>query len=349
MAAFGEFCRNVGGCMGRAGAVLSAPAALAILLSSAMPAQADSPTVVVSIKPIHSLVASVMEGVGEPVLLVEGGASPHGYTLKPSQAAALSKADLVVWIGEGMETWLATPMETLVPAGNGLELADLSTITLLPGREGGVWEAHAHDEHADEEHDHAEDEHVDEEHDHAEDEHAHEHGGYDPHIWFDPHNAAAMARAVADRLMELDPDNAAAYEANLAALTAEIEALDTAAEAALAPVRDRPFIVFHDAYQYFEHHYGLAGVGSITLDPEQAPSAARLAAIRERLADADVVCAFAEPIMDPGLLETAVEGSDVTLATIDPEGIALEAGPALYGQLLGNLAEAMAACLAARS
>ena len=316
------------------------------LLGAVAPALADAPTVVVSIKPIHSLVASVMQGVGEPVLLVDGNASPHSWTLKPSQAAALSGAGLVVWIGEGMESYLASPVGSLVPEERMLELSELPTIMLLPVREGGVWEPHAHDgeAHADDEHadaEHTEDEHADE--DHAEE--GHEHGGYDPHLWLDPGNAVAIARAVADRLIALDPANEAAYETNLAALTDAIGRLDAATAATLAPMHDVPYIVFHDAYQYFEQHYGLAGVGSITLDPEQAPGAARLAAIRARLAEADVVCAFAEPQVDTGLLETAVEGTDVRIATLDPEGIAIEPGPALYGTLFEGLVRTMAECL----
>ena len=295
---------------------------MAGFLSSIAPARADEPTVVVSIKPIHALVASLMDGVGEPVLLVEVGGSPHGYTLKPSQAAALSDADLVVWIGEGLESYLAAPLQSLVPAEKTLELASLPDITLLPVRESGVWEAH------DEEHD-------------AD----HEHAGYDPHLWLDPQNAIVIARAVSERLVALDPANSDRYRANLSALIETIDRLDREAAAAFAPVRKAPFIVFHDAFQYLERRYDLSGVGAILLDPEQGASAARLLAIRDRLAEANVVCAFAEPQVDTGLLETAVEGTEVRIATLDPEGIALEPGPALYGSLFDGLVRTMAACL----
>ncbi|MEX2201590.1 MAG: zinc ABC transporter substrate-binding protein [Dongiaceae bacterium] len=340
---------------------------------------AEPPSVIVSVKPVHSLVAGVMAGVAEPLLLVDGSASPHAYSLKPSQAAALAGADLVVWVGEGFEYFLEAPMESLVPEGHGLELAELPTIALfpasvglLPVREGGVWDAHDqgdgaeddHDhadnendhEHADEEsdHDHADEEaahdHADEEaeHEHADEEavHDHAHGGYDPHIWLDPDHAVAIVAAVADRLRAIDPANAGAYTANEVALIDRIHALDAETRALLAPVRDIPFIVFHDAYQYFERQYGLHAVGSITLDPEQKPSAARLAAIRERLGEGGVVCAFAEPGFDDGLLKAAIEGTGVRIATLDPEGIELEAGPALYPDLIGGIARSLSACLA---
>lgn len=299
--------------------------AVLALVCAIGPARADAPTVVVSIKPIHSLVASVMRGVGEPVLLVDGNASPHSWTLKPSQAAALSEAGLVVWIGEGMESYLASPIGALVPAERVLELSELPAVELLPLRESGVWEPHAHEE---------DDGSVD-----------HDHAGYDPHLWLDPQNAIAIAQAVADRMMTIDPVHAGTYEANVTVLVATIENLDRDAAAALLPVHDVPFIVFHDAFQYFEHRYELAGVGAILLDPEQGASAARLSAIRERLASADVVCGFAEPQVDTGLLQTAVEGTNVHLATLDPEGLALEAGPMLYGSLFLGIVRTMAECL----
>lgn len=325
------------------------------LAASVAPARADGPAIVVSIKPIHSLVASVMDGVGEPMLLVESGGSPHGYTLKPSQASAMADADLVIWIGEGMESYLSAPIESLVRDDRVLELADLSGVVVLPLREGGVWEPHGHGdtEHADDDHagdDHADEEHAEDEHadEHADEDHAHEHGHawYDPHLWLDPQNALVMARAIADRLVALDPGHREAYEANLAALTDALERLDGELATMLTPVRATPYIVFHDAYQYFERRYGLTGVGSITLDPEQGASAARLSAIRERLAAADVVCAFAEPLVDQGLLDTAIEGTDVHVATLDPEGVLLDAGPALYATLISGLAQTMATCLA---
>ncbi len=309
------------GCRRPTGVILSALIALTVALSAV--AEADEPAVVASIKPIHSLVASVMEGVGEPLLLVDGNASPHSWTLKPSQAAALADAGLVVWIGAGMESYLASPIDSLVPDGRVLELSTLPDIALLPRREDGVWEGHAHDD----------------------EEAGLGHAGYDPHFWLDPRNAIAIAAAVTDRLVALDPENRNAYESNLAVLTDAIERLDAATAETLAPVREAPFIVFHDAFQYFEKRYGLAGVGAILVDPEQGASAARLTAIRERLAEADVVCAFAEPQIDPALLDTAVEGSDVRIATLDPEGIPLEPGPALYARLIGNLAQTMTACL----
>jgi zinc transport system substrate-binding protein len=322
---------------------------LALILPAlhALPAAAEPPSVVVSIKPVHSLVASVMQGVAAPSLLVDGSASPHAYSLKPSQAAALAEADLVVWVGAGLEYFLAAPMQSLVPAGHGLELAALPSIALLPVRESGVWDAHEHDAHTDhEQDDHAD--HAEHDHDAHDDEagHDHAHGGYDAHIWLDPGNAIAIVAAVAERLRAIDPANSVVYEANEVATIENLRALDDEIRSTLAPVRDAPFIVFHDAYQYFEVHYGLNAAGSIALDPEQKPGAGRIAAIRERLAAGGVRCAFAEPGFDSALLETATEGSDVSIGRLDPEGIDLEPGPGLYPALLRDLAAALKTCLA---
>ena len=188
MAEFQRNRRGGGDAAGLARTARSLAFVLVGLAASVAPARADGPAIVVSIKPIHSLVASVMEGVGEPMLLVESGGSPHGYTLKPSQASAMADADLVIWIGEGMESYLTAPIESLVRNDRVLELADLSGVVVLPLREGGVWEPHVHGdtEHADDDHadnDHADNDHADEEHadehageDHAEDEHAQEEG-----------------------------------------------------------------------------------------------------------------------------------------------------------------------------
>jgi zinc transport system substrate-binding protein len=321
-----------------------AAVALLGLVGSLPSTAAEPPSVVVSIKPVHSLVAGVMAGVAEPLLLVDGTASPHAYSLKPSQAAALAEADLVVWVGEGLEYFLVATMQSLISDGTALELAALPTIELLPVREGGVWDAHDDDGASDAVRDHANE---DAEHEHADEEsgHDHAHDGYDPHIWLDPDHAVAIVSAVAERLRTIDPANAGAYSDNESALLERLHALDAETQALLAPLHDVPFIVFHDAYQYFERHFGLHAAGSITLDPEQKPGAARLAAIRDRLGEGGVVCAFAEPGFDDALLETATEGTGIRIEALDPEGMGLAAGPTLYGDLMGNLARNLADCL----
>lgn len=308
---------------------LALPLALALLAAPAQasPALAD-PEVVVSIKPLHSLVARVMQGVGEPALLVGGGASLHSYSLKPSQAAALERADLVVWVGPGFERFLEQPLAALAADAAEVEALELPGMTLLAPREGGAWEVDDHD------HGH-------------EDEHAE--GGVDGHLFLDPGNAEILAQAVAEALTALDPANAAVYAANAAALLDELAALDAEVADILAPVRGHRFVVFHDAYQYFEAHYGLAAIGSIVVSPEQPPGARRLAEIRDKIATLGAVCVFAEPGFEPALVETVVEGTGARVGQLDPEGAGLPEGPGAYPALLRGLAKFLRACLAPES
>jgi zinc transport system substrate-binding protein len=313
------------------------------------------PQVVVSIKPIHSLVASIMKGVGEPSLVVEGAASPHTYTLKPSNARALENADLVFWMGPGLEAFLEKPLEALAGKAKVVELEDAPGLIKLPFREGGAFEAHDDGDHADG--DHGEDEHHDHDaaeagsidagvhDDHAKEEHDYEHGGTDMHLWLDPTNAKAMAKSISASLIEADPANKAVYEANAAALDAEIDALDRDIAATIEPVADKPFVVFHDAYQYFENRYKVRVAGSVTVSPESMPGAERLSQIHAKISELSAACVFAEPQFEPKLINVVTEGTKAKSGTLDPEGGALPEGPELYGQLMRNLAGSIADCL----
>lgn len=313
--------------------------------TAALPAWAEAPKVVVSIKPIHSLVAAVMRGVGAPVLLVRGGASPHSYTMKPSDAKALSAADLVVWVGPELEGFLEKPLKANAPKATRLTLMEQTGLTLLQTREGGAWEAHdhghegGHEEHGHKDHDHKG-------HDHAAD-HDDDHDELNSHIWLDPANARAIVTATADALAARDPADAEAYRTNADRTLQAIDALDAELKATLAPLKDKPFVVFHDAYQYFEARYDLSAVGSITVSPDRRPSAKRLSAIRAKIAGLNAACVFAEPQFEPTLVRTVVEGTKAKTGVLDPEGADLPEGEALYPTLMRNLAASLRACLGA--
>ena len=300
-------------------------------------AVAAEPRVVASIRPIHSLVAGVMQGVREPVLLLSGASSPHDYSLRPSDARALEDATAIFWVGEGLEGFLAKPLGTLAGDARIVALSEAEGVVLLPARAGGIRHQQAHEEepHA-EEHEH---EHEDE----------HEHGAHDMHLWLDPHNAVAMVDAIVSALVTVDPGNGARYAANGRELQQRLEALDEALRDQLAPVADRPFVVFHDAYQYFVRRYGLNEVGSITVDPQRRPGAQRLTEIRARLRELAAACVFAEPQFEPALVDTVIEGSAARKGILDPLGATLEAGPDQYFELLEALAGALVACLDGRS
>lgn len=279
-------------------AVLAGFAALVVLFATAM-ARADAPSVVVSVKPLHAIVAAVMAGIATPRLLVKGAASPHDYTMRPSDAAALNDAELIVWVGEAFELFLAKPIETLA--------ADAKVVTLM----------------------------------------ALVGAGEDAHIWLDPANARKIAQRVAAALSTLDPDNRGRYQTNSADFSARLDGLDKELRATLAPVADLPYVVFHDAYGAFERRYGLAMVGAIAVNPQRKPGAKRIAALREKIRQADVRCLFGEPQFTPALLDTLIEGSAARIGILDPLGATLLPGPEAYFSLMRNLADGLRDCLAA--
>jgi len=339
----------------------SLPAALLFAAATLVPAGPAFAFdgVVASIKPIHSLVAGVMRGVGEPELIVKGAASPHTYALRPSDAAALERAKLVFWVGPDMEAFLGKALDSLAGQARVIGLAEADGLKLLPPREGGTFEAHSHDADGQGEAEHAEASHDDDghdghddaghehgAHDHDGDDHGHEHGAFDMHLWLDLENAKAMVSVIETALSQADPANLATYRANAEAMTASIDTLSRDVEAQLAPVRGRGFIVFHDAYQYFEHRFGVPAAGSITVSPEVMPGAERIAAIRTRVEELGATCVFAEPQFEPRLVDVIVEGTQAKAGVLDPEGGSLTEGPELYFDLVRNLASSLRDCLA---
>lgn len=355
--------------------------ASSLLATSAFVARAEI-NVVASIKPVHSLVAAVMEGVDQPSLLVEGAGSPHTYVMKPSQAAMLEGADLVFWIGPQIESFLEKPLETLPANARTVELLDAHGLVKMELREGGAFEAHAHeDEHGHDEHDHAEKDHAehghaehgdhdseheqeakaDHDHDHeeehghgekaehAESDHDHGHGEFDAHVWLDPVNAKVLVQEIEEALADVDPANAAAYEANAKAVMARLDALTAETTASLEPVKDKGFIVFHDAYQNFEHRFGLTALGAITVSPEVMPGAARVSELRAKVQELDATCVFSEPQFEPKLVATITEGTSAKSGVLDPLGASLQDGPDLYFNLIRDMAASFRDCLSEAS
>lgn len=314
----------------------------AILISStlfiATHAYAEAPNVTVSIKPLHSIVANIMDGIGKPALIVDGAASPHSFNLRPSNAKDLQSADIVFWLGNGFETFLEKPLETLSSKATTIKLSDAPNLTRLPMREGGAFEEHDHSHGgAEDDNNHAHDHHS--EHEHADDNET------DLHLWLDPKNAVAISRYIADILSAHDEANAPTYQKNAATYIEQIEKTNAAIKVQLAEVKDQPFIVFHDAYQYFEHAYDLQAAGSITVSPETPPGAERIGELQQKVKDANVSCIFAEPQFEPKVIKIISEGIDVKTETLDPEATTLSAGKGLYLELIQNLASSFTKCL----
>lgn len=352
-------------------------AAFALLLTPCL-AAAEPPRVATDIAPIHGLAARVMAGLGTPDLIVPPTASPHGYAMRPSEAAALSRADFVFWVGAGLSPWLERPIARLASDAVPVALLDLPETETLPFREGARFahdhdhEEHGHDDHGDAEHDddeHGHAEHGDDDHahaDHGDDDHAHaghgdddhahdahtdddhghsHHGQTDPHAWLSPANAKLWLGVIAAKLAGADPENAARYHANAAAGRAEIDAAVAAAETRIDPVKGRPFVVFHDAYHYFEHEFGIPATAAIAIGDAASPGAARLAEVRETVREIGAVCVFREPQFEPGLAETVAEGTGARVAVLDPHGSDIPLGPEFYPALIRVLADALAGCL----
>jgi|SRR6056297_2363205 zinc transport system substrate-binding protein len=334
-------------------------ATLSVSLGFSGAALAETPKVATDITPVHSLVAQVMEGAGAPALLIAPGASPHGYAMRPSEASALEAADLVFWIGEGLTPWLEGSIASLAGDAHVIALLGVDETRVLPFREGIAFDEHdaqdndhddhGHDDHDDHGHDdhddHGHDDHDDHGHDdHDNHDHGHAHDGADPHAWLDPVNARVWLDVIAEELAEHDPGNAALYKANAAAAQAEIAALEVDIAEQTAPLRDVPFLVFHDAYQYFETRFDIAAAGAIALGDAADPGPARVAALRDMAKERDIACVFSEPQFDPKLVRT-VFGDSIGHGVLDPLASDIVPGPALYSEILRGMARAMTECL----
>lgn len=298
----------------------------------------EPPVVAASIKPLQLLARPVMQGVGAPQLLVPPGSTPHAYALKPSEARLLGRADLILWVGPGLEGFLAKPLRTRARKARVLAFAEVEDLVLLRAREGHVHagEDHGHDRHDREGHGHDEEKHGHEGHGHHE-----AHGDVDPHLWLDPENGRRISRLIAAELARLDPERAGVYAANLTAALAGIDRAEAEIRTALAPVRDRRFVVFHDAWQYFEARFGTAPAVAVAIDPARPPGARRTGEIRALIRDGGVRCLLAEPQFEPALLHALVRGTEARVGQVDPLGV--EA--AEYGGLLRAVARGIVECV----
>jgi len=315
-------------------------------------AAAQVPRVATDIAPVHSLTAQVMQGLGVPELIVQRGASPHHYAMRPSEARMVQAADLVISIGAGLTPWLNRRLEVLAGKAQHLELMAVSGTVSLAFREEALFttdsaetinEAHeAHQEH--EEHEEHE---AHEAHEAHEEHQEHVHEGIDPHGWLDPVNGQIWLDAIASALSQLDPANAARYSANALAGKEQISQARTRIEQHLKSLQGQDFIVFHDAYQYFEARFEIRSIGAISASDALKPSAARLAQIRAMVLEHGIDCVLTEPQFNSDLLGSIFENTPIQQGVIDSQGLKLDAGPALYVSLLENIARQIAGCVGA--
>ena len=323
------------------------------LLTIIVPANAEI-KVVASIKPIHSLVSYLMDGVGKPDLIVDGYASPHGFALKPSHAKMLQNADLIFWVGEDLENFLEKPLNSIAKKAEKIELIEIKGLTKLKFRERNIFDEHddhGHDDHAKKEddhddHDHDKEGHKEDDHDdHDHDEHEHEghaHGEYDPHIWLDPMNAKVILSEMAEHLIENDQKNEAKYKANLKKAHKDLDKLTKKVKSELN--KDFKSIVFHDAYQYFEKRFDVNVLGAFTVNTDVMPGAEQLAEIREIIEHDKVSCVFSEPQFNPDIIKAVAKDMNIQTGVIDPLGATLNPGKDLYFDLITNMSKSFKGC-----
>ena len=285
--------------------------------------------VVATFKPVHSLVSAVMAGLGEPDLIMKGGASPRTYRMRPSDAGVIGKARVIFMIGDRVENTLAGPVHQLGGKARVVELADVPGLVRQPLRRGGGFEDDGHD------HGHGHGKHQ-----------GHDGEAFDMHVWLDPLNAGLMALAVARILSEIDPANAARYGANADGVVVRLDALTAQIAAELAPARDKPFLVLRDAYHYFEDRFGLKAVGSALVRTGRLPGVRRVRELRKKVRELAVVCVVAEPHHGPRFVKLITEGTRARGGTVDPVGVGIKPGPGMYPSLLRAMSASFKNCLA---
>jgi zinc transport system substrate-binding protein len=293
-------------------------------------------SVVTSIKPLHSLTSYIMEGVGEPELIIDGVASPHNFQIKPSHAKMLQNADLVIWIGEDLESFLPTALKSIPKDAVVFELLDQSGLKKLKFREKNIFEGHddhGHDEHAKKEDDHD---------DHGHDDHGHGHGSFDPHIWLDPANAKVIVKKITNQLSKIDKDNASKYKANSKKVIKDLDGLIKEVKNEIN--KDASFVVFHDAYQYFEKRFGLSVIGALTVNPDVMPGAEQLSEIREVIEHEKAKCIFSEPQFNPNIINSIASDTGVKTGVLDPLGANIDKGKNMYFDLIKDMSNSLKGC-----
>ncbi|MDF2155272.1 zinc ABC transporter substrate-binding protein ZnuA [Vibrio sp. CAU 1672] len=287
--------------------------AIILITAALLAVPAHAVNVLTSIKPIQMIATELTVGVTSPHLLVHANASPHDYALRPSDVKKINQADLIVWYGRDLEPFLE---KILADKANTLTLSSIPQLAL---REFGSEHNHDHD--------------------------GHEHGMHDPHFWLGIEPTLQVAHALAEELAKVDPANAQRYQVNLEKFEHQLMLTDSAIKTQLAPVRQRGYFVFHDAYGYFEDRYQMTNLGHFTVSPDRKPGAKTLIRIRKALSEEEVACVFAEPQFTPAIVDSVMRGSQAGRGTLDPLGSQLEVAPGSYFRLLHDMADSLSQCL----
>ncbi|HHF5922890.1 TPA: zinc ABC transporter substrate-binding protein ZnuA [Haemophilus influenzae] len=329
--------------------LLKISAISAALLSAPMMANAD---VLASVKPLGFIVSSIADGVTGTQVLVPAGASPHDYNLKLSDIQKVKSADLVVWIGEDIDSFLDKPISQ-IERKKVITIADLADVKPLLSK---AHHEHFHED-GDHDHDHKHEHKHDHKHDHDhkhEHKHDHEHHDHDHHeglttnwhVWYSPAISKIVAQKVADKLTAQFPDKKALIAQNLSDFNRTLAEQSEKITAQLANVKDKGFYVFHDAYGYFNDAYGLKQTGYFTINPLVAPGAKTLVHIKEEIDEHKVNCLFAEPQFTPKVIESLAKNTKVNVGQLDPIGDKVTLGKNSYATFLQSTADSYMECLA---
>ena len=276
--------------------------------------------IVTTIKPIHSILLNIVDT--EVDLLLDSNFSPHDFKLKPSDMEKLKNADVLVYVDESIESFIERPLATLSEDVKTIKIMGNARLSLLPIREGGVWEEEDHG-----------------------DGHHHDHGDYDAHIWLSNKNVIKMTKFLISELSKINPDKKNIYKANAKVFINKVKANAAKIRKDLDSVKDKPYIVFHDAYQYFETENSLSSVGSIALNPEISPTPNRIKEIKAKIEKDNVVCLFREPQFPSRVVQTVIADTNANEGELDPIGFDLTPGKELYFTLTNNLSNNLKECL----
>ena len=296
--------------------------------------------VVTTIQPLHSLISNVMGNKGKLDLILEGTASPHSFTLKPSHAKMLENADAIFWIDKDLESFLEKPLKSIPKKAKVIHLMDLSSLEIHKFREKNIYGGHDdHDDH--DKHGHKEDKHAKHD-DHDKHGHAHAHGEFDVHIWLDPNNAKVIVKEVANELASLDSKNSNFYKMNAKKTVEKLDILINQIDKSIN--KKASFVTFHDAYQYFEKRFGVEALGALTINTDIQPGAKQIAEIKDLVEDKNIKCIFSEPQFNPKLINMIAKSTGAKTGILDPLGSSYKPGKDLYFNLINDLYENLNKC-----
>jgi zinc transport system substrate-binding protein len=294
---------------------------LTFLLSLNNVGAQSTPNVVVSIKPIHSIVNTLMEGVSRPQLLLESSDSAHTFHLKPSQLNLLSNADLVITIGDGFETGLKKTLGN-IKDGSHLIVSEIDGLHLYHFRNTDTNEMNndEKDEHAD-------------------------HDEHDLHLWLDVVNMHKTAQYISEQLIKIDPNNSNTYEANLIKIQSKLNKLQSELQQQLAPFRSENFAIFADTLQYFEKNFHFKKPVIITPYHGARLSIHRTLEARKKMKDLKIKCLLYGPENTSKKVNVLSEGLPIKALRIDILGAKLNAGSDQYFNLMKGLSSQLVECL----